>query len=91
LIATYERGHFPWDSGPRPQRHSVRALLMGGAREITVLAIASPGRPGLATTPYAAYHFHRMAPYQGAHRQPARHADHFRTLDGPAGLLALGG
>src|SRR6202035_2490763 len=37
-------------------------IALWGVREIAVLIIASLVA-GLATTPYAAYHFHRMAPY----------------------------
>ncbi|MBI5129815.1 MAG: ComEC/Rec2 family competence protein [Rhodopseudomonas palustris] len=40
---------------------TARAALWGG-REIAILALASLVA-GLATTPYAAYHFHRVTPY----------------------------
>src|SRR5437879_10202642 len=40
---------------------TARAALWGG-REITMLLLASLVA-GLATTPYAAFHFHRLAPY----------------------------
>ncbi|WP_322517053.1 ComEC/Rec2 family competence protein [Rhodopseudomonas palustris] len=40
---------------------TARAALWGG-REIAMLALASLVA-GLATTPYAAYHFHRVTPY----------------------------
>jgi competence protein ComEC len=40
---------------------TARAALWGG-REITMLALASLVA-GLATTPYAAFHFHRVTPY----------------------------
>ena len=42
-------------------RCSARVALWGG-REIAALILASLVA-GLATTPYAAYHFHRLAPY----------------------------
>src|ERR1700674_2872153 len=60
LIAAYERG-IPWAAagvappfGGRPAR--------GGVREVMLLITASLVA-GLATMPYAAFHFHRMAPY----------------------------
>jgi competence protein ComEC len=59
LVAAYRNG-FPW----RPTADSslgARVALWGG-REIVALIIASTVA-GLATTPYAAYHFHRVAPY----------------------------
>jgi len=40
---------------------AARAAMWGG-REIAILALASL-IAGLATTPYAAYHFHRVTPY----------------------------
>src|SRR6185369_4590160 len=59
LIATYERG-LPWMSNANSSR-AARVAMWGG-REIVTLVIASLVA-GLATTPYAAYHFHRIAPY----------------------------
>ena len=59
LIAAYQRG-LPW----RPNTDTslgARVALWGG-REIFGLALAS-FVAGLATTPYASYHFHRAAPY----------------------------
>jgi competence protein ComEC len=59
LIATYQRA-LPW----QPDRDSPlgRRVALWGAREVTALLLASLVA-GLATTPYAAYHFHRLAPY----------------------------
>ena len=60
LIAGYERG-IPWARAGADTSLGARAALWG-AREILSLIIASL-LAGLATTPYAAFHFHRMAPY----------------------------
>jgi competence protein ComEC len=59
LIATYERG-LPWMTSANSSR--VTRIAMWGGREIVTLILASLVA-GLATTPYAAYHFHRIAPY----------------------------
>jgi competence protein ComEC len=59
LIAAYQYG-LPWRSG-HDSRLSARVALWG-VREIASLVLASLVA-GLATTPYAAYHFHRLAPY----------------------------
>jgi competence protein ComEC len=60
LIAAYERG-LPWMSAGADTSFGARVALWGG-REIAALVLASLVA-GLATTPYAAYHFHRLAPY----------------------------
>lgn len=60
LIATYERG-LPWILSGGRSSLGARVALWGG-REIVALVLASLVA-GLATTPYAAYHFHRVAPY----------------------------
>jgi competence protein ComEC len=60
LIAAYERG-LPWTTAGADTSMGARAALWGG-REIVALVLASLVA-GLATTPYAAYHFHRLAPY----------------------------
>jgi competence protein ComEC len=60
LVAAYQAYSLPW----RPDADSAlgaRAALWG-AREIAGLVLASLVA-GLATTPFAAYHFHRLAPY----------------------------
>ncbi|HEY5966021.1 MAG TPA: ComEC/Rec2 family competence protein, partial [Xanthobacteraceae bacterium] len=59
LIAAYERG-LPWMARADTSM-SARVALWGG-REVAALVLASLVA-GLATTPYAAYHFHRIAPY----------------------------
>jgi competence protein ComEC len=60
LIAAYERG-LPWMTAGADTSLGARVALWGG-REIIALILASLVA-GLATTPYAAYHFHRLAPY----------------------------
>ena len=59
MIAAYQNG-LPW----QPDRDSSlsRRVALWGVREIFGLLLASLVA-GLATTPYAAYHFHRLAPY----------------------------
>ncbi len=60
LIAAYERG-LPWMVAGADTSAGARVVLWGG-REIAALILASLVA-GLATTPYAAFHFHRIAPY----------------------------
>ena len=60
LIAGYERG-LPWMIAGADTPLGARIALWGG-REIVGLILASLVA-GLATTPYAAFHFHRLAPY----------------------------
>lgn len=60
LIAAYERG-LPWAVAGADTSVGARVALWGG-REIAALILASMVA-GLATTPYAAFHFHRLAPY----------------------------
>jgi competence protein ComEC len=60
LIAAYERG-LPWTTAGADTSLGARVALWGG-REIVALILASLVA-GLATTPYAAFHFHRIAPY----------------------------
>ena len=59
LIAAYQHG-LPWRATADTSR-GARIALWGG-REIVGLILAS-FVAGLGTTPYAAYHFHRTAPY----------------------------
>src|SRR6202035_1682975 len=84
LIATYERG-IPWIAPARDTPLGARIALWG-AREITVLTVASLVA-GLATTPYAAYHFHRMAPYGVLANLLSMPL--ISAISMPAGLLAL--
>ena len=60
LIATYARG-VPRAKPTADTSFGARAALWG-VNEIASLIVASLVA-GLATTPYAAYHFHRLAPY----------------------------
>lgn len=60
LVAAYERG-LPWMSRGPESSVAARIALWGG-REILGLVVVSLVA-GLATTLYAAYHFHRVAPY----------------------------
>jgi len=59
LIATYQRA-LPWQ--PDSDSSLGRRVALWGVREVTALLLASLVA-GLATTPYAAYHFHRLAAY----------------------------
>ena len=59
LIATYQRA-LPWQ--PDSDSSLGRRVALWGVREVAALLLASLVA-GLATTPYAAYHFHRLAPY----------------------------
>ncbi|HEU4659447.1 MAG TPA: ComEC/Rec2 family competence protein [Pseudolabrys sp.] len=59
LIAGYQRG-LPWHADADTSFGARIALW--GVRELASLVLASLVA-GLATTPYAAYHFHRLAPY----------------------------
>ncbi len=60
LVAVYGNG-LSWRRSNADDSLQARAALWG-AREIAALILASLVA-GLATTPYAAYHFHRAAPY----------------------------
>jgi competence protein ComEC len=60
LIALYQHG-LPWMAAGADTRWGARIALWG-VRGIVALILASLVA-GLATTPYAAYHFHRLAPY----------------------------
>lgn len=59
LVAAYQYG-LPWRADADTSL-GARVALWGG-REIAGLILASVVA-GLATTPYAAFHFHRLAPY----------------------------
>lgn len=59
LVAGYQHG-LPWRANADSSLGARVALW--GVREIVGLVLASLVA-GLATTPYAAYHFHRLAPY----------------------------
>jgi competence protein ComEC len=60
LLAAYERG-LPWTVRGADTSFGARVALWGG-RELVSLFVASTVA-GLATMLFAAYHFHRLAPY----------------------------
>ncbi|HWP27790.1 MAG TPA: ComEC/Rec2 family competence protein [Xanthobacteraceae bacterium] len=60
LVAAYERG-LPWTIATADTSLGARVALWGG-RELVALILASLVA-GLATAPFAAFHFHRIAPY----------------------------
>ena len=69
-----------------PTRRSARASRCGAAARSPALILASLVA-GLATTPYAAYHFHRLAPYGVLANLLAMPIVSVWVM--PAGLLAL--
>ncbi|MFZ1886187.1 MAG: ComEC/Rec2 family competence protein [Rhodoplanes sp.] len=84
LVAAYERG-IPWIAAGGTTSLGARLALWGG-RELVALVFASLVA-GLATTLFAAYHFHRLAPYGVLANLLA-----MPVISGfvmPAGLLAL--
>jgi competence protein ComEC len=84
LVAAYERG-LPWLSAEPGTPLAARIALWGG-REIAALVLASLVA-GLATTLFAAYHFHRLAPYGVVANLLAMPAISIWVM--PAGLLGL--
>lgn len=59
LVAAYQHG-LPWRA--RADSRVGARMALWGCAEVTGLVLASLVA-GFATTPYAAYHFHRLAPY----------------------------
>jgi ComEC/Rec2-related protein len=59
LIAAYQRG-LPWKADADTSRGA--RIARWGVREVVGLILASTVA-ALATTPYTAFHFHRLAPY----------------------------
>jgi competence protein ComEC len=84
LVAVYQDGA-PWLHGSKQGSLSARAAAWG-LREVTTLVLASLVA-GLATTPYAAFHFHRLAPYGVLANLLAMPIVSAWVM--PAGLLAL--
>jgi competence protein ComEC len=84
LVAIYQGGvRWSGESG----RGSLRSRAAAwGLREVMALLLASLVA-GLATTPYAAFHFHRLAPYGVLANLLATPIVSFWVM--PAGLLAL--
>jgi competence protein ComEC len=70
----------------RTDSSAVGRAALWGAREITMLAMASTVA-GLATTPYAAFHFHRITPYGVLANLAAMPV--VSALVMPAGMLGL--
>src|SRR5258707_13011614 len=60
LIAAYERG-LPWTTAGANNSQGGRGALWGGRQVVGPFVSSLLAR--LATTPYAAFHFHRLAPY----------------------------
>jgi competence protein ComEC len=84
LIAAYERG-IPWMAA-EPDTSLGARIALWGVREAGFLMLASLVA-GFATMPYAAYHFHRIAPYGVLANLLAMPV--ISALSMPAGLLAL--
>ncbi len=84
LLIVYERG-LPWAMRGADTSLGARIALWGG-REIVSLLVASTAA-GLATTLFAAYHFHRLAPYGALANLLAMPVVSAWVM--PAGILAL--
>lgn len=84
LVAGYRNGFVVFR--PRPRSSAGAKVALWGLREVAALLFASL-LAGLATTPYAAYHFHRMAPYGVLANLSAMPIVSVIVM--PAGLLAL--
>ena len=84
LVAAYERG-VPWMTAGADTTWNARIALWGG-RQIAAVLLASVVA-GLATTLYAAYHFHRLAPFGALANLLAMPLVSLVAM--PAGLLAL--
>ena len=85
LIAVYERG-LPWLSNVSDKSSLSARVALWGGRELAALVTASLVA-GLATTLFAAYHFHRLAPYGVLANLLAMPAVSVWVM--PSGLLAL--
>jgi len=84
LVAAYERG-LPWMIAGADTPLGARIALWGG-RELIALVLASI-LAGAATTLYASYHFHRLAPYGTLANLLAMPMISLVAM--PSGLLAL--
>jgi competence protein ComEC len=84
LVAVYQGG-VPWATSGKKASLGAQAASWG-IREITTLVLASL-IAGLATTPFAAFHFHRLAPYGVLANLLAMPIVSIWVM--PAGLLAL--
>jgi competence protein ComEC len=84
LVASYRHG-LPWMIAGADTSFGARIALWGG-REVVALILASLVA-GFATTIYAAYHFHRLAPYGTVANLLAMPV--VSALVMPAGLLGI--
>ena len=84
LVAAYERG-FSWSAAGADTPLGARIALWG-VRDVVALALGSLVA-GLATTLFAAYHFHRLAPYGVLANLLAMHIVSLVAM--PSGILAL--
>jgi competence protein ComEC len=84
LVAAYERG-LSWTAAGADTPLGARVALWG-ARDVAALVLGSLVA-GLATTLFAAYHFHRLAPYGVLANLLAMHIVSLVAM--PAGILAL--
>ena len=71
-----------------PDNSTATRVALWGGREVAMLLLASLVA-GLATTPYAAFHFHRVTPYGVLANLAAMPVVSAVVM--PAGLLGLGG
>jgi competence protein ComEC len=85
LVAAYERG-LPWPALMRADGSLSARVVLWGGQQLLILLTASL-IAGLATTLYAAYHFHRLAPYGVLANLLAMPIVSAVVM--PAGLLAL--
>jgi competence protein ComEC len=85
LVAAYERG-LPWTALMRADSSLGARLALWGGQQVLTLMTASLVA-GLATTLYAAYHFHRLAPYGVLANLLAMPIVSLAVM--PVGLLAL--
>jgi competence protein ComEC len=85
LIAGYQHG-LPWLPHKTDNSSLAARIALWGVREIAGLIFASL-LAGFATTPYAAFHFHRLAPYGVLANLLAMPI--VSALVMPAGMLAL--
>ena len=84
LVAAYERG-FSWSAAGADTPLGARIALWG-VRDVAALVLGSLVA-GLATTLFAAYHFHRLAPYGVLANLLAMHIVSLVAM--PSGILAL--
>jgi competence protein ComEC len=87
MVAGYERG-LSWMSSARDTPLSARIALWGGRTLVGLIVVSLLA--GFATTLFAAYHFHRLAPYGVIANLIAMPVVSFWTMPmGVAGLVAM--